>query len=96
MQVPHCHASDMKLHKIAKDHDGFSGLGIRPLKTGFRVCFNCKKAIQKLLDDNNFLSWIVWHQGVTYESPISYRKFTYLSWNRIATTYSALKYSSAF
>lgn len=65
--MPHSHTIDMKPYKkIANNHEGFSVLDICPLETGLRVWLNCKEAIQILSDDNNFLSWLVWRQDLTY------------------------------
>lgn len=55
--MPHSHTIDKKsCKKIANNYDSFSGLRICPLETGLRVWLDCKDAIQKLSDDNNFLS----------------------------------------
>lgn len=55
----------MKPYKIASNHDDLFGSDICPLETDLRD-FNYKEAIQKLSDDNNFLSWLVWCPDLTY------------------------------
>lgn len=77
--MPHSRTNDMKPYKIANNHDGFSVLDICPLETGLRVWLNCKEAIQKLSDDSNFLSRLVWCQDLPYILwvSISYRKFIF-------------------
>lgn len=57
--MSHSHTTDMKPYKIINNHDNLSGSDICPLETGLRVWINCKEAIQKLSNDNNFLSWLV-------------------------------------
>lgn len=81
--MPHSRTIDMKPYKIANNHDGFSVLDICPLETGLRVWLNCKEAIQKLSDDSNFLSRLVWCQDLTYPVSIHFLQEIHLCYYHV-------------